>query len=183
MLAHCPRCWANISPVLGYHVVFGATLNVRQHHRQWANINPALVQSIMPVPTACRYCQHEVLTRAKWILASTSDAGPTFNRLCVGVGLYLPPAVSTTTPACYWTQLALNQCWFDTGPASQTVGQHWTSIGSTSCLLGVLTSHIVFRTTVQGSKRNNKFRLIHSLYCPQGPFNNINYKSHWHYIS
>ena len=31
-------------------------------------------------------------------------------------------------------------------------------------------------------KRNNKFRLIRSLYCPQEPFNNINYKSHCHYI-
>ena len=40
-----------------------------------------------------------------------------------------------------WTQPskheALSQCWFDAGPASQTVGQHWTSIWSTSCLLGV----------------------------------------------
>ena len=31
-------------------------------------------------------------------------------------------------------------------------------------------------------KWNNKFRLMHSLYCPQEPFNIINYKSHWHYI-
>ena len=29
----------------------------------------------------------------------------------------------------------------------------------------------------QAPKRNNKFRLIHSLYCPQEPFNNINYKA------
>ena len=35
---------------------------------------------------------------------------------------------------------ALIQCWFDAGPASQTVGQYRISIGSTSCLLGVLTS-------------------------------------------
>ena len=45
------QCWANvgplfttlsqISPVLGYRVVFGNTLNVGQHHRQWANKNPA----------------------------------------------------------------------------------------------------------------------------------------------
>ena len=78
---------------------------------------------------------------------------------------------------------ALNQCWFDAKPASQTVGQHSTSIESTSCLLGVLKSHIVFRTSVWGSKRNNKFRLIHGLYCPQEPFNNTNYKSHWHTVS
>ena len=79
---------------------------------------------------------HEVPTRAEWILASTGDAGPTFNR-----------------PACYWTQPnkheALNQCWLDAGPASQTVGhqwsdQHWVNV---SCLLGVLTSHIVFHTS------------------------------------
>ena len=28
----------------------------------------------------------------------------------------------------------------------------------------------------------NKFRLIHRPYCPQEPFINIFYKSHWHYI-
>ena len=80
MLAHCLQCWANINPVLGYHVVFGATLNVGQRHRQRANINPALVQSILPVPPACRYRQHEVLTVTEWILASTGDAGPALDR-------------------------------------------------------------------------------------------------------
>ena len=49
MLAHRLLCWANISPVLGYRVVFGATLNVGQRHSQRDNINPALVQSILPV--------------------------------------------------------------------------------------------------------------------------------------
>ena len=32
-----------ISPVLGYRVVFDATLNVGQPHRRRANINPAFV--------------------------------------------------------------------------------------------------------------------------------------------
>ena len=49
LLAHRLRRWANISPVLGYRVVFDATLNVGQRHRRRANINPALVQSIVPV--------------------------------------------------------------------------------------------------------------------------------------
>ena len=80
MLAHRLRRWANISPVLVYCVVSGATLNVGQRHRRQANINPALVQSIVPVLPACRYRQHEVLTRAEWILASTGNAGPAFNR-------------------------------------------------------------------------------------------------------
>ena len=41
-------CWPtvyNISPVLGHRVVFDATLNVGQHHRRRANINPALASS------------------------------------------------------------------------------------------------------------------------------------------
>ena len=41
MLARHLRRWANVSPVLGYRVVFGATLNVCQRHRRRANINPA----------------------------------------------------------------------------------------------------------------------------------------------
>ena len=49
LLAHRLRRWANISPVLGYRVVFGATLNVGQRYRRRANINPTLVQSILPV--------------------------------------------------------------------------------------------------------------------------------------
>ena len=36
---------------------------------------------------------HEVLTRAEWILASTDDAGPTYNRHWVSVCLYPPPPV------------------------------------------------------------------------------------------
>ena len=50
--------------------------------------------------------------------------------------------------SCYLTQPskheALNQCWFDAGPASQMVSQHCINV---SCLLGVLTSHILFRTS------------------------------------
>ena len=52
MLAHRLRHWPNISPVFGYRVVFGATLNVGKRHRRRANINPALVQSIVLVQPA-----------------------------------------------------------------------------------------------------------------------------------
>ena len=93
-LGRLTQCRANVSPpsttsslALGQRLVFGATLNVCQRHRWRANINPALVQSIVPVPSACRYLQHEVLTRTEWILASNGDAGPTFKRHCVGVSL------------------------------------------------------------------------------------------------
>ena len=83
MLAHLRRLWVNSSPALAYRVVPGATLNMGS-----VTVNPALVQSIVLVPPACWYRQHEVLTRAEWILASTGDAGPTFNRHWFGVGLY-----------------------------------------------------------------------------------------------
>ena len=80
-------CPIYISPVLGYCVVFSATLYVGQRHRRRANINPDLVKGIMPVPPACRYRLHEILTSDEWIMASTGDAGPTFNIHWVGVGL------------------------------------------------------------------------------------------------
>ena len=53
MLAYHLRRWTNIIPVIslsqGYCVMFDATLNVSQRHRRQANINPALVLSIVPV--------------------------------------------------------------------------------------------------------------------------------------
>ena len=52
MLAHRLRRWPNISPVLSNRVVFGVTLKVGQRHKRQANINPALVQSIVPVSPA-----------------------------------------------------------------------------------------------------------------------------------
>ena len=91
-----------------------------QRHRQRASINPALAQSIVLVPPACRYRQHEVLTRAEWILASTGDAGLTFSKHWVGVGLFSPPAVCTAGPQPSKHE-ALNQCWFDAGPAPHTL--------------------------------------------------------------
>ena len=49
LLAHSLRRWANISPVLFNPVLFDATQNVGKRHSRRANINPALVQSIVPV--------------------------------------------------------------------------------------------------------------------------------------
>ena len=93
ILAYCLRRWPNISSVLSYRVVFGVTLNVDKRHRRWANINPALFQSIVFGTASTKY----------WLgldeLPSTGDAGPTTNRQCVVVGLYLSPAVTTSIPA------------------------------------------------------------------------------------
>ena len=62
-------------------------------------------------------------------------------------------------------------CWASVADGGPALDQHWVNV--------------VFAGSVDKCfppKRNNKFRLIHSLYCPQERFNNINYKSHQHYI-
>ena len=114
LLAHRLRRWANISPVclLGYRVLFDATLHVGQRQRQRANINPAFVQSIVGY-----YSQHKVglLTTVEWILASTGDACPTFTIGSVSACTALPTSQQTLG-----------------------IGQHWVNV---SCLLGV-TGHI-----------------------------------------
>ena len=105
-------CWANAGPTLAQYWVTKSCLVSRS---MWASVTDGgptitqLVQSIVPVPPACRYHQHKVLTRAEWILASTDDNGPTFKRHWVGIGLYLPPPVSTDRPQPS-KQEALNQC-------------------------------------------------------------------------
>ena len=55
MLAHRLRRCASISPVLGYLVVFGATLNVGQCHRRLANIAQLWFKA------SCQCRQHEDL--------------------------------------------------------------------------------------------------------------------------
>ena len=84
-LTQCLRRWANISPVLGYRVVFDATLNVGQRHRR----RPTLTQLLFKA-SCWYYSRPEVglLTTVEWILASTGDASPTFTRHWVDVGLH-----------------------------------------------------------------------------------------------
>ena len=62
---------------------------------------------------------------------------------------------------------ALNQCWFEAEPVLQTVGQNWVNVVFAGCV-----------DKCFAPKRNNTFRLIHCLYCPQESFDNIHYKSH-----
>ena len=119
LLAHHLRRWANISPVLGYRVVFDATLNVVQHHRPRANINPAFAQSMVPVlqPACSRPTDYG------WMNTSQHR--------------WRSPNIYKTLGRCrpdpqHSKHGALNQCWFYAGPASQKVGQIWSSIGSTS---------------------------------------------------
>ena len=67
--------------------------------------------------------------------------------------------------------------WVERSPANT---RRWTSTG---LMLGLRRRRRVCWVCRQAPKRNNKFRLIHSLYCPQELFNNINHTSHWYYTS
>ena len=128
---------ADVNPMSGYCLptVYDAEPTLAQYRVtvscltprcMWACVKdggPTLTQFLFKA--SCRYySQHEVslLTMVEWILASTCDAGPTFIRHWVGIGLHCLTRKHE----------ALNQCWFYAGPASQTVGRNWTSIGSTS---------------------------------------------------
>ena len=54
-------------------------------------------------------------------------------------------------------------------------------------IISVLGYHIVFGATLNVGQRhrrraNIEIHSLYAIYCPQETFNNINYKSHWHYI-
>ena len=114
LLAHRLCRWANISSALGYSVVFDTTLNVGS-----VTDSGPTYQLLFKA----YYSQHEVglLSTVEWILASTGEAGPTLVRC----RLALPDPQPSKHES-------LNQCWFYAGPVQQTVGQNWTTIGSTS---------------------------------------------------
>ena len=96
---------------------------------------------------------------------------------------------------------ALNQCWFNAGPASQwasigpALGQPLVFAGSVDkphCVSHIAGCGDIKTVDQQIEPKDDLVTVdikngfnhikIHSLYCPQEPFNNMNYKSHWHYI-
>ena len=128
LLAHHLGRWASISPVLGYCVLFDATLHVGQHHRWRANINPAFVQSIVRVlqPAWSRPSDYGWMDtsqhRRRW---------PNIYQTLVQCWLALPDPQPRKHEA-------LNQCWFYAGPASQTLGRIGPALGQ----------HLVFAGSV-----------------------------------
>ena len=104
-------CWPTVydaEPTLAQYWVAVSCLTP---HWMWASVTdrgPTLTQLLLKA--SCRYySQHEVglLTTAKWILASTGDAGPTFNRHWVGVSLHC----QTHSPANRGVEPVLVLCW------------------------------------------------------------------------
>ena len=80
--------------------------------------------SVLYIVCTVNVPQHEVLTRTEWILASTGDIGSV--SACNRRQQY--QAILDQLNAAPSKHEALNQCWFDAGPASQTVGQHWVNV-------------------------------------------------------
>ena len=89
-----------------------------------ANINPALVQRIVPVvqPVWSRPTDYG------WM--DTGQHRRRWPNIWQALG-QCRLALRVPQPS---KHEALNQCCFYAGPASQMVGQNWTSIGSTSCV-------------------------------------------------
>ena len=112
-------------------------------------------------PTLAQYWVTVSCLTPRWMWASVTDGGPTLTQLLFKASCVLQPAWSRPTDYGWmdtgqhrrrWPNIyqilgrcrlalpdpepskheALNQCLFYAGPASQMVGQNWTSIGSTS---------------------------------------------------
>ena len=98
-----------------------------QHHRWRANINPALVQSIVPartMPPACRYQQNKVLTRTEWIYwpapatltQHLTDIGSAWSRPAVSCKQYQTSCYSQQTQNICIAFVQRRPNVFDVGP-------------------------------------------------------------------
>ena len=108
--------------------------------------------------------------------AETGNRTPNSGVKCSGANHYPRAPASLLS----WAQPSKHEvltqwCWASVADCGPALDQHW--------------GNVVFAVSVDkcfAPKRNNKFRLIHSLYQELYikflPFNNINYKGHWHYI-
>ena len=139
MMAHRLQRLHNISPVLGYRLVFGATLNVGQRHRRRANINPALVQR----PGHCvRAWSTQVMTRTEWILVSHVRMQLRWCLLWPGmlgvqpenICSFLRPRISdpvqslVTISVPIYISIAVERV-ASTGDTGPTFNRHWVGVG------------------------------------------------------
>ena len=144
MSGYCWRRSAIISQVLGYLVVFNATPNVGQRHRRRANINPALVQSIVTVPPTCRYLLYvcglwssQQARSLRPVLVqcwpTVCDAGSALNRRWVEYILF---------------------CCDDDGGYCSVDSTHWPSVD----LVPALNWHLACLSILLGDQMTKKYR-------------------------
>ena len=104
-----------------------------------------------------------------YLLYNVGSTSSTLVQHCTNViqmftGLNAAQKTQGVEPVLVW-------CWASVADGGPALDQHWVNV--------------VFAGSVDkcfALKRNNKFSSVHSLYCLQEPFENINYKSHWHHI-
>ena len=133
-------CWPTVydaEPTLAQYWVTVWCLTPRC---MWASVTigaPTLTQLLFKASCGY-YSQHKVrlLTTVEWILVSTGDAGPTFTRHWVGVGLHY----LTCTQQTRGVEPVLVLWWASVADGVSELDQHWVNV---SCLLGVLTGHII----------------------------------------
>ena len=127
-------CWPTVYDAELTLAQFWVTVSCLTSRCMWASVTdggPTLTQLLFKASRGY-YSQHELglLTKVEWIIASTGDAGPTFTRHWVGVGLYCLTRGVEPVLVLGWASVA------DGGPV---LDQHWVNV---SYLLGVLTGHI-----------------------------------------
>ena len=127
-------CWPTAYDAEPTLAQFWVTVSYLTPRCMWASVTddgPTL--TLLLFKASCwYYSQHEVglLTTVEWIPASTGDAGPTFTRHWVGVGLHCLTSSPANTR--YWTSAGLmlgqRRRWCARiGPA---LGQHLVFAGS-----------------------------------------------------
>ena len=107
---------------------YWVTVSCLTPRRMWASITdsgPILTQLLFKA-SCWYYSQHEVglLTTVEWILASTGDAGPTFNRHWVSVGLHC----HTRSPANTRIEPVLVLCRASVADGGPELEQHWVKV-------------------------------------------------------
>ena len=141
-----------------------------QHRWRWPNIWQTLgrcqliivASSIRQYQTSCNFQPTQTIC-----IPFVQRPPNVVQKLCkcfVFTGLNAAQQTQGVEPVLVW-------CRASVAAGAPALNQHWVNI-------------VLVRSVDKCSvpKQKNKFRLIHGLYCPQEPFNNINYKSHWHYI-
>ena len=116
------RLWPNVGLFLAHRLVYWVTVSCLTPRWMWASVTdggPTLTQLLFKASCGY-YSQHEVglLTTVERILASTGDAGPTFTRHRVGVGLH-----------CLTRSLANTRRWTSAGLMVGHRRRRWTRIG------------------------------------------------------
>ena len=152
LLAHRLLRSDNISPALGHHVMFDATLNVGQRHRRGPTLTQLWFKASWPyrqhAGTFCMYVaydrpgRHGAFTRCWYSVGPKSAA---LDRRCTGVG---------------WTYILF--CFDDVGGYCSVDSTHWPSVDLVRAVVVVggpaLNRHWACFSCLLGDQMTKKYR-------------------------